>query len=206
MSFDIFLHSFTATFFLLFAVGPICMTVINTIIMYGFRVGIFAGLGVACADTVYIVVASLTMNMLEEILNGKAVICIGLAGALFLYYLAYKFWIAKPSLNGSQQLSGSKLKSFISLFFLTLTGPTTIITYSIVFSSFLGDGNFDPLSAIIGGVCGTFLFYLLLTFVISVIRRKMNEKAITILSRIATIVIATMSTLMIVRNVKLLFA
>lgn len=205
MSLDIFLHSFTATFFLLFAVGPICMTVINTTIMHGFRIGIFAGLGVACADTIYIVVASLTMNMLEEILNGKVVIYIGLTGGLFLYYLAYKFWITRPALDESRQLSGNKLKSFISLFFLTLTGPTTILTYSIVFSSFLGDGNFDPLSAIIGGVCGTFLFYLLLTSIISVVRRKMNEKAITILSRIATIVIATMSTLLIVRNLKLLF-
>ena len=112
MSFDIFLHSFTATFFLLFAVGPICMTVINTIIMYGFRVGIFAGLGVACADTVYIVVASLTMNMLEEILNGKVVIYIGLTGGLFLYYLAYRFWHTKPS-EDTQQISGSRIKSFI---------------------------------------------------------------------------------------------
>ena len=205
MSLDIFLHSFTATFFLLFAVGPICMTVINTTIMHGFRIGYFAGLGVAVADTVYIVIASLTMNILEEILNGKAVICIGLVGALFLYYLAYKFWIAKPSLNGLQNLSASRLKSFVSLFVLTLTGPTTIMTYSIVFSSFLGDGNFDPLSAIIGGVCGTFLFYLLLTIVVSSVRSKMNEKAIIILSRIATIVIATMSTLLIVRNLKLLF-
>ena len=146
-----------------------------------------------------------SVDMLEEILNGKVVIYIGLTGGLFLYYLAYKFWIARPALDESRQLSGNKLKSFISLFFLTLTGPTTILTYSIVFSSFLGDGNFDPLSAIIGGVCGTFLFYLLLTSIISVVRRKMNEKAITILSRIATIVIATMSTLLIVRNLKLLF-
>ena len=182
------------------------MTVINTTIVHGFRIGFFAGLGVAMADTVYIVVASLTMNMLEEVLNGKAVVCIGLLGGLFLYYLAYKFWVSKPTLNSAEELSASRLKSFASLFAITLTGPTTIMTYSIVFSSFLGDGNFEPFSAIIGGVCGTCSFYLMVTSVVSLVRLKMNEKALIILSRVATIVIATMSTLMIIRNLKLLFA
>ena len=53
MSLTIFSHAFIATFAMLFVIGPICMTVINTTVIYGFRIGIFAGLGVSVADTLY---------------------------------------------------------------------------------------------------------------------------------------------------------
>ncbi len=130
MSLEIFIHAFTATFAMLCVVGPICMTVINTTIAYGFSVGISAGAGVAVADTVYIVVASLAIVALEGILRSKIITAIGLCGGIFLYYLVYKFWNTKP-VSKSEKVSGNRLKSFMTLFCLTLTGPTTILTYQL---------------------------------------------------------------------------
>ena len=150
MSLTIFSQAFIATFAMLCVVGPICMTVINTTVIYGFRIGTFAGLGVAVADTLYVVGASLAISALESILQSKAVVVIGLLGGSFLYYLAYRFWTAKPNIDTSTTVSGGRLKSFVALFCLTLTGPTTMITYSVVFSSFLGNQNFNALSAILG--------------------------------------------------------
>ena len=161
MSFDIVLQTFIATFAMLCVVGPICMTVINTTIVHGFSVGIFAGLGVSLADSVYIILASLAISSLETILASKVVVVVGLCGGTFLYYLAYRFWNMKPNLD-SKQISASRLKSFLTLTALTLTGPTTIITYSVVFSSFLGKADFSAISAITGGMLATFLFYLIL--------------------------------------------
>ena len=172
MSLSIFTQAFVATFAMLCVIGPICMTVINTTIIHGFRIGIFAGLGVSVADTLYVIGASLAISALESILQSKAVTVIGICGGLFLYYLAYRFWHTKPS-EDTQQISGSRIKSFITLFCLTLTGPTTMITYSVVFSSFLGNHNFDALSAILGGCLGIYLFYLLVVSIVAIIRTKL---------------------------------
>ena len=201
MSISIFLQSFTATFFILFAIGPICMTVINTTIIHGFRIGIFAVLGVSMADITYIIIASLTMYALESILQSKVITLIGICGGLFLYYLAYGFWKTKVSLD-SKKMSGSRIKSFLTLYGMTLTGPTTIMSYTIVFSSFLGNGHFDALSAIFGGSLGTLSFYFMVVSIISIIRTKLNEKIITILNKVATIVITIMATLLIINAIK----
>ena len=204
MSLGIFIHAFTATFAMLCVIGPICMTVINTTMIYGFCVGIFAGIGVAVADSIYIIVASFAIAVLEGILKSKIVILIGLFGGIFLYYLAYKFWYTKPVLKG-EKISRNQLKSFITLFCLTLTGPTTILTYSVVFSSFLGTGNFNAISAILGGISATFLFYLLLVGIISMARKKMNDKSIIILNRFAASIIAILATILVANAVKELF-
>ena len=204
MSLTIFSQAFIATFAMLCVVGPICMTVINTTVIYGFRIGIFAGLGVAAADTLYVVGASLAISALESILQSKAVVVIGLLGGSFLYYLAYRFWVAKPSTNTSTTVSGSKLKSFVALFCLTLTGPTTMITYSVVFSSFLGNQNFNALSAIFGATLAIYLFYFLVVAIVSVVRAKMNDKVIIILNKIATCIIVCLATKLIYEGIKAL--
>jgi len=201
MSFSIITQAFVATFAMLCVIGPICMTVINTTIIHGFRIGIFAGLGVAVADTLYVVGASLAISFLESILQSKVITIIGICGGIFLYYLAYKFWKTKPNLD-SQTISGSRLKSFITLFGLTMTGPTTMITYSVVFSSFLGNHNFSALSAIIGSTFAIYLFYFLVVSIVSIIRKKMNEKTIIILNKMATIIITILATLLIYNGIK----
>lgn len=205
MSFDIVLQTFIATFAMLCVVGPICMTVINTTIVHGFSVGIFAGLGVSLADSVYIILASLAISSLETILASKLVVVVGLCGGTFLYYLAYRFWNMKPNLD-SKQISASRLKSFLTLTALTLTGPTTIITYSVVFSSFLGKADFSATSAITGGMLATFLFYLIVVAIVSFIRKGINEKGITILNKIATIIIVALATMLMYDGLKNLFS
>ena len=205
MSFDIVVQTFVATFAMLCVVGPICMTVINTTIVHGFSVGIWAGLGVSFADTIYIVLASLTISALESILASKVVVVIGLCGGTFLYYLAYRFWNTKPNLD-SKQISASRMKSFLTLTALTLTGPTTIITYSVVFSSFLGKADFSAISAILGGMFATFLFYFLVVFIVSFIRKSINERGIIVLNKVATIIIVILATLLMYNGFKNLFS
>ncbi len=204
MSLTIFIQSFIATFAMLCVVGPICMTVINTTIINGFRIGMFAGLGVSLADTLYVVGASFAISMLESILKSKIVTLIGICGGLFLYYIAYKFWTIKKINTDRQVIHNSCLKSFVSLFCLTLTGPTTMITYSVIFGSFLGNKNFNAISAIFGACLAIYLFYFLLVLVISKIRTKISDKTIFILNKFATIIIVCLATKLIYDGIILL--
>lgn len=206
MLFSIIVQSFVATFAMLCVIGPICMTVINTTILNGFGTGIFAGLGVAVADSIYIIAASLAISALEDILQSKAITIVGMVGSLFLFYLAYKFWNTKVNLKSAKRASKSRLKSFLTLFSITMTGPTTIITYSVVFSSFLGKTDFSALSAIVGGMCATFLFYLLVVGIISIVRKKMNEKVVAVLNKIATVIITILALKLMFEGIKSLIA
>ena len=205
MSISITLQAFISTFAMLCIVGPICMTVINTTIIHGFRIGLFAGLGVATADCIYIMGASFAIAALETFLKSKIVVVIGLLGGSFLYYLAYRFWTTKVSLD-SREISSTPLKSFVSLFFLTITGPTTMITYSVIFSSFIGNEEFTALSAIIGGCSSAILFYLLLVSVVSVLRAKMSVKVINVINKVATIVIVLFATKLFYSSIKILIS
>lgn|GEM_PF-2828103 len=202
MLFSIIVQSFVATFAMLCVIGPICMTVINTTILNGFGTGIFAGLGVAVADSIYIIAASLAISALEDILQSKTITIVGMAGSLFLFYLAYKFWNTKVNLNSAKKATKKRLKSFLTLFSITMTGPTTIITYSVVFSSFLGKSDFSALSAIVGGMCATFLFYLLVVGIISIARKKMNEKVVAVLNKIATVIITILALKLMFEGIK----
>ncbi len=206
MSITIFIQAFIATFAMLCVVGPICMTVINTTIINGFRVGLLAGLGVSLADTLYVIGASFAISALESILQSKIVVLIGLCGGLFLYYIAYKFWTIKKVNSDEQKIYNNGLKSFITLFCLTLTGPTTMITYSIVFGSFLGNKNFDAFSAIFGACAGIYLFYFLLVSIISIIRTKISDKTIFILNKCATVIILILATKLVYDGIKTLIS
>ena len=205
MSLTIFSQAFIATFAMLCVIGPICMTVINTTVIYGFRIGIFAGLGVAVADTVYVVGASFAISALESVLQSKLVVVIGLIGGSFLYYLAYRFWTTKPNTDASTTVSGSRSKSFIALFCLTLTGPTTMITYSVVFSSFLGNENFHALSAIFGATIAIYLFYFLVVSIVSIVRTKMSDNVIIVLNKVATCIIVCLATKLVYEGAIALF-
>ena len=201
----LFWQAFSTTFAMLCIVGPICMTVINTTIVHGPRVGYYAGAGVSIADSVYIIVASLMIASLESILSGKAVIVVGMIGGSFLYYLAWKFWHTKPSLD-SKGISGQKFKSFMTLFLITISGPTTILTYSIVFSSFIGMKDFNALHVILGACCGTFGFYILMVSIIGVVRQRINEKILMIMNKFASTFIVILASVMMYNSFKSLLA
>ena len=190
MSLDIFWQVFSITFGMLFAIGPICLTVINTTILNGFWCGLFAGFGVSVADTIYILIATFLLELAKKFLSSKYIFLLVIFSSILLINIAYKFWFYKiDSIDKKNKVtSKSKLKIFLYLFTLTITGPTTIVTYAVIFSNFT-NYNFKPLLIVSGAVSATFSFYIILVSILSIFRKKFNNKIIRILNKISSIII-----------------
>jgi threonine/homoserine/homoserine lactone efflux protein len=194
-----FFKAFVITFTMLMAVGPICLTVINVTVTYGFLAGLAAGFGVAFADSVYIVVAGLAIDMIGDLLQSKYINLFAVGGGLFLIYLSYKFWIhdiAKDKFKDLQ--TKSHLKQFLMLFFMTISGPTTVLTYAAVFANFI-DNKYNINYVIFGGICGTFSFYLVLVSLLCLFRKRMNMSFMKCINKLSAVAIFIFS-ILIIRN------
>lgn len=85
--------------------------------------------GILLGDLVYLAFALFGLAAIATYF-GPVFVVIRWAGALYLLYIAWKFWTAKP---GAEQLGPkrgeSKLRTFASGFALTMGNPKTIVFY-----------------------------------------------------------------------------
>jgi threonine/homoserine/homoserine lactone efflux protein len=86
-------------------------------------------LGILAGDLVYLVFALFGLAAIATWF-GPVFVVVKWAGALYLLYVAWQFWSARP---GSEQIGakrdGSAWKTFLSGFALTMGNPKTIVFY-----------------------------------------------------------------------------
>jgi threonine/homoserine/homoserine lactone efflux protein len=191
-----FWKAFSLTFAMLCAIGPICITVINSTIVYGFTGGLSAAFGVVLADWIYIAIAVFFLEIATQVVQPNFLSIIAIPGLIFLFYVSYKFWITDVSKikENKSVKTKSNFKRFGALFIMTITGPTTIFSYSFIFSNFINDklnNTFVASDILLGASFGTFSFYLLLVSILSLVRKKMTTQLIAVMNKFASIIIFT---------------
>jgi threonine/homoserine/homoserine lactone efflux protein len=86
-------------------------------------------IGILIGDLIYLVFALFGLAAIATYF-GAVFVVVRWAGALYLLYIAWQFWTAKP---GSEQLGPRKkepwLRTFLSGFALTMGNPKTIVFY-----------------------------------------------------------------------------
>ncbi len=109
--------------------GPGVAAVVARALGGGFRAAFPMVLGILAGDLVYLVFALFGLAAIATWF-GPVFVVIKWASALYLLYIAWQFWTAKP---GSEQIGarsdGSSWKTFLSGFMLTLGNPKTIVFY-----------------------------------------------------------------------------
>ena len=204
---NVFYQVFILTFTMLMAIGPICLTVINIALKKGLLCVLYAGFGVSTADTLYILFATFLLDKILIYLQNNILIYIfGSLSGLFLISLSIQFWkheIKNLNANKLNDNRKSKLKIFLHLFTITLTGPTTIITYAAIFSNFV-EQNFSQISIISGAICATFSFYILLVLILIIIRKKMTIKFINIINKFSSIIILTYGIIILYKSINMI--
>jgi len=162
-------------------VGPIGIICIRKTLARGMRYGFVSGLGAASADGCYGIVAAAGITSISSLLIQNA-LYLRIIGGTFLLYLGIKTIISPP---GNFNTSGSPLSAtalamaFTSVFFLTLTNPMTIISFSAIFAG-LGLGSHpDSISgaaAIVGGVfSGSASWWFFLSLCFGLLKMKLTE-------------------------------
>lgn len=173
-------------------VGPIGVLCIRKTLQFGRLSGLFSGLGAATADTVYGVVAAFGLTLISSFLLAGQ-FWLQLLGGVFLIYLGLKTFFSKATETSNHISHKTLFEDFISTFFLTITNPMTIFSYLAVFAGLgLSDttGNYTNACMLVFGVfLGSALWWLILSEGITLFRKKISQKAMIWINRLAGMII-----------------
>ena len=107
-------------------------------------------------------------------------------GAIYFFKPAAEF--------KAQEENGQALSDFRSTFLLTLTNPTTILSFLAVLAA-LGMGRYREwwLTAflVVGIFCGSMLWWIILSSIMNRLRDRVNGRVLQWMNRIAGLAIAT---------------
>jgi threonine/homoserine/homoserine lactone efflux protein len=179
-------------------VGPIGVLCIRRTLAEGRAAGLVSGLGAATADAVYGSIAGFGLTLISGFLISQSG-WLRVLGGLFLLYLGVKTLLARPAERPAAARATGLLRSYASTFLLTLTNPTTILSFVAVFAGLgLADATRDAAGGpylaaallVLGVFVGSALWWLLLSGGVSLLRARFDARAMRWVNRASGIVIA----------------
>jgi len=125
--------------------GPGVAAVVARALGGGFRSAFPMVLGILAGDLVYFVFAVFGLAAIAT-LFGPVFTVIRWAGALYLLYIAYKFWTAKPGAEQMKPKSEGALRTFLAGFSLTMGNPKTIVFYLAILPTVIPLDRMNPIA------------------------------------------------------------
>lgn len=188
-----FLRGLLIGFAIAAPVGPIGLLCIQTTLAQGRTAGLVSGLGAATADAVYGSVAAFGMTLVSHALIAEHQ-WIQAIGGLFLCYLGLRIFRSSPVQKAARLRSGHLWWQYFSIVLLTLTNPTTILSFVAVFAALGIAASADtalPAAFIVLGVfSGSALWWLTLSSGVSMVKRSLTPLVLLSIGRVAGISIA----------------
>jgi threonine/homoserine/homoserine lactone efflux protein len=199
MSLELFLKGLLIGFSIAAPVGPIGVLCIRRTLADGRAAGLVSGLGAATADGFYGAVAAFGLTAISGFLLGISA-ATRLLGGLFLCYLGLRTFLSKPAPAASAASSSKEANlqlpsAYLSTLGLTLTNPTTILSFVAVFAG-LGLGAetaHDYASAVLmvlGVFIGSALWWITLSIGVGLLRNRIESRAMLWVNRLSGCVIA----------------
>ncbi|MDQ2997189.1 MAG: LysE family transporter [Chloroflexota bacterium] len=169
-------------------VGPIGVLCIRRTLAQGRVAGLVSGLGAAPADALYGCIAGFGLTFISGLLISQQS-WIKLLGGAFLCYLGIRTLLAQPAEHAAAAGGMGLAGAYTSTFILTLTNPTTILSFVAVFAG-LGlasmGGNYVTAAVLVLGVfVGSALWWLLLSGGVGLFRARFDTRAMCWVNRIS---------------------
>lgn len=160
-------------------VGQIGVLAIQRTLQQGTRAGVATGLGAALADAVYGAIGAFGVVAVTQWLMGAGA-WLHAGGALFLAVIAWRTWRQPPAgPRGPSPGGGALLRQLAGTFVLTLSNPSTILSFVAVFGMLAGRAGTATASPwlMVGGVLlGSALWWLLLAAAVGRLRRRFDAR------------------------------
>ena len=183
-------------------VGPVAVLCIQRTLSKSRRAGIVSGAGVACADTLMAVIAFFFYSMLEaQIEQYSGLLRIG--GGIFVIIVGVYIFFQNPvpQIRRNRTGKSSMIQDFVSIFSFTLTNFVIVIPYLLAFFAMFNIGSSPEDSEGIGSVVrsaltivgffgGAFSWWIALTSIISLFRRKFRPRHMLTINHIAGVIIS----------------
>ena len=158
-------------------VGQIGVLAIQRTLDHGRAAGLATGLGAAFADAVYGAIGAFGVTTLIAWLLGIKT-WLALFGAAFLLYLAWRI-ASRPVTRraGGHAPPGTLLCFVSSTFVLTLSNPSTILSFMAVFGALAGRAPAaSPWAMVTGVLVGSALWWLILAGIVGWLRDRFDER------------------------------
>jgi threonine/homoserine/homoserine lactone efflux protein len=182
-------------------VGPMAVLCIKRTLSKGQLIGFISGLGIATADACYGAIAAFGLTSIKDALVDQAD-WVRVVGGLFLLYLGFTTLRSRPAADAPEEevrrpVDG--LLAYSSTLGLTLTNPTTILSFVAIFAGFgVAEGERGTASAaalVIGVFAGSALWWLILTGGTGLLRGWLTAARLTWINRVSGAVIAVFGVL-----------
>ncbi len=179
-------------------VGPIGVLCIRRTLAHGRVNGLVSGLGAATADACYGAVAGFGLTFISTLLIEQH-FWLRLIGGAFLCYLGVRTFLSRPAEQAASAKSTGLAGAYASTLLLTLTNPTTILSFAAVFAG-LGlasaGGNYAASGLLVLGVfLGSALWWLLLSSGVSLFRSKFGPRQLRWVNRLSGVIILSFGVL-----------
>jgi threonine/homoserine/homoserine lactone efflux protein len=172
------LRGFILGFTIAAAVGPISLLVIRRTVAQGQSYGLVSGLGVATADATYGAIAAFGLAAITDVLV-NARVALGLAGGVFLLWLAWQTVRSSPTVAATPAPTGRRgyAGAYLSILALTMANPMTILSFGALFAGLgvTSGATRDAAFVVIGVLLGSTTWWVVLTTVVGRLRGRMTS-------------------------------
>jgi threonine/homoserine/homoserine lactone efflux protein len=156
-------------------VGQIGVLAIQRTLQFGPAAGLATGLGAAVADALYGAIGAFGITVLIAWLVDHRT-AFALVGAAVLLWMAWRIARQPPAVaRAAEAGAGTLLKLFAGTFVLTLSNPTTILSFLAVFGAIAGrTAVASPWAMVAGVLAGSALWWGLLAAVVGRLRTRFD--------------------------------
>jgi len=186
-----FLKGLIIGFAMAVPIGPVGIMCIRKTLSEGHSRGMVIGLGAATADSLFGSIAAFGLTFVSDMIASQY-FWLRLVGGGLLIFLGIRTFRARREDAAIPLENNGLLGSYISAFLLALTNPVTIFAFVAVFAAFGVGQRLGIISAcilVIGVFAGSFLWFLTLSYVATLFRKKLDSGGIRWVNRIAGILI-----------------
>jgi threonine/homoserine/homoserine lactone efflux protein len=190
----LFLNSMVIGLSIAAPVGPIGVLCIRRTLAEGRLIGFVSGMGAATADATYGLIAALGLTAFTSLLVDSAEV-LRIVGGVFMLYLGYRTLTSRPPEKESvdKNKRSGWLSAYLSIFFLTVTNPMTILSFVGIFAGISGSSAArTPASSaviVLGIFAGSALWWLILSGGVSLFRERVTPTWMLWINRFSGVII-----------------
>lgn len=165
------------------AVGALC---VQRSLLYGAKSGLVTGLGSSAADCFYAAVGAFGITLVSDFLTKYQTI-IYLIGGLLILAMGISILLKKWGSSTETEKRMSYPTMFMSSLGVGITNPTALITFLFAFSYFGIDGKqgvFNGAALVLGVFFGTLAWWIILSSVTEMIKKKHGNKGFDRLNKV----------------------
>jgi threonine/homoserine/homoserine lactone efflux protein len=171
-------------------VGPVNVLCVQRTIARGWRSGLVSGFGSAMADSIYGGIAAYSVSFVIAFLIREE-FWIRLYGGIILIGIGVWYYFRRPQ-PLKEESSKTEHSDYASTFLLTLTNPTTVLSFMAVLAV-LGlaqrRNGFLTLFVVLGIFCGSMVWWFILTGTANHFRKRFNDRTLLWMNRIGGLAI-----------------